>query len=384
MQLKPLTSVRFLFSLLVVMFHAIPFFAAAGINLWPAAIMPVIANGNIGVSFFFVLSGFILSYSYLDRLRDQTDYFEFWQARFARIYPAYLLAFAVFLPLAMYSIAHSGRVGLALVTAILQVTLTQAWVPAAALQWNFPAWSLSVEAFFYVLFPFLFLNARRLSSRNLILCCFGAYLLSQIGAFVGWRFGPALAELINEVLGFAQPSPNEQSSFFMYLPIFRLPEFMFGLALGLLFTRVPPLPAVWRQVTWLAGCIGFGIGFIEISPLIPGEFINNGLLMPFLGLVLFGLAYSKSRVFNHPLFVRLGDASYSLYLLHIPIWNWLLHIDGHLANFQTYSPRLFFLIYLACVIGASLLSMTFIEAPARRLIRKGFGLRSSSIAARSS
>jgi peptidoglycan/LPS O-acetylase OafA/YrhL len=69
--------------------------------------------------------------------------------------------------------------------------------------------------------------------------------------------------------------------------------------------------------------------------------------MPFLGLVLVGLAYSPSRLFNHSTFVELGDASYSLYLLHIPLLNWLSRTDRHLGNWQAHSPRLF--VGLCCI-----------------------------------
>lgn len=76
--------------------------------------------------------------------------------------PAYLLAFVIFLPIAIYSELLNGGGALALLTAVLQLTLMQSWVPSVALQWNGSAWSLSVEAFFYALFPFLFLKARSL------------------------------------------------------------------------------------------------------------------------------------------------------------------------------------------------------------------------------
>jgi peptidoglycan/LPS O-acetylase OafA/YrhL len=102
---------------------------------------------------------------------------------------------------------------------------------------------------------------------------------------------------------------------------------------------------------------------------VPDGMISNGLLMPFLGLVLFGLAHSKSKVFGHPLFVRLGDASYSVYLLHIPLWMWMQRTDCHLTHIQTSTPKIFFVLYLTSLICISLLSLRFIETPARRLIR---------------
>jgi peptidoglycan/LPS O-acetylase OafA/YrhL len=102
-----------------------------------------------------------------------------------------------------------------------------------------------------------------------------------------------------------------------------------------------------------------------------------------LGLLLVGLAHSPSRVFNHPIFVQLGDASYSLYLLHIPLWSWMARSDGHLGHLAAQSPKLFFFVYVALTIAASLTSLHLIETPARLAIRRrlrrssrqpGFGL----------
>jgi peptidoglycan/LPS O-acetylase OafA/YrhL len=337
---------------------------------WPLVVRAVISHGYIGVSFFFVLSGFILAYSYRSKLNDAGDSAEFWGARIARIYPAYLLAFVVFLPIAIYSALLNADRGLTLLTAGLQITLTQSWVPYTALQWNSPAWSLSVESFFYALFPLLFLKARLLPTGKLIGMAAFAYVASQVGALIGWRYGPSLSIGINEGLHLPEPNDDSRMLFFMFFPLFRLPEFVFGMALGILFTRSPAVGVSMRRLMILMGCVGFGVGLVVIAPLVPGEMISNGLLMPFLGLLLVGLAYSPSRVFNHPIFVQLGDASYSLYLLHIPLWNWMARADGHLWHWQAQSPNLFFIVYVALVITASLTSLHLVETPARLAIRR--------------
>ena len=108
--------------------------------------------GYVGVSFFFVLSGFILVYTYAGRnivLRD------FWQTRFARIYPAYLFALLLTSPFWIIGALKMhvpffafGERHFALTSALV-VLLLQSWVPGAALSWNSVSWSLSVEAFFY-------------------------------------------------------------------------------------------------------------------------------------------------------------------------------------------------------------------------------------------
>jgi peptidoglycan/LPS O-acetylase OafA/YrhL len=377
-QLRPLTSIRFLFALLVVVFHGQDTLEHGGFDNWPLVVRAVISHGYVGVGFFFVLSGFILAYSYWSRLDEVRDSTKFWGARFARIYPAYLLAFVIILPIGIYATLVKGDSGLALLTVGLQLTLLQSWVPYTALQWNGPAWSLSVEAFFYALFPLLFLKLKWWSAGKLLGTAAAAYLASQILALMGWLYGTSISEAINEGLRLPWPNEYARALFYMYFPIFRLPEFMFGMALGILFVRSAPVGLALRRCMILMGCLGFIFGFVIVAPLVPGEMISNGLLMPFLGLVLVGLANSPSRLFNHATFVQLGDASYSLYLLHIPFWTWIARADIHLWHWRAQSPKLFFFVYLTLVIAASLMSLHLIETPTRLAIRRWFRRRLGS------
>ncbi len=217
MQLRPLTSIRFLFALLVVVFHGQDTLKQGGFDNWPVVVRAVISHGYIGVSFFFVLSGFILAYAYRRKLNDGGGgSVDFWCARFARIYPAYLAAFIVFLPIAVYSTLISNDFPAAYITALLQITLLQSWIPYAALQWNGPAWSLSVEALFYAMFPLLFLKARSMSTKKLLGIAGFSYLVSQIDALMGWRYGPSLATALNDGLNFPTLNNDTRMLFFMF------------------------------------------------------------------------------------------------------------------------------------------------------------------------
>ncbi|HVE12493.1 MAG TPA: acyltransferase family protein, partial [Elusimicrobiota bacterium] len=141
--LGPLTSLRFLAAFHVLLFHGArewlwrPFLRA------PEWAQGLLATGYAGVGFFFVLSGFILSYTYRGRLDGARERREFWRARFARVYPVYALGLLLFAPIELLG----GRPGTVAPSALSCVTLTQAWIPAFALRWNTPGWSLSVEAF---------------------------------------------------------------------------------------------------------------------------------------------------------------------------------------------------------------------------------------------
>jgi peptidoglycan/LPS O-acetylase OafA/YrhL len=117
----------------------------------------VASIGYVGVGLFFVLSGFILVYTYEGRALTTA---EFWRARFARIYPAYAVSLLVTLPLFLAAVRHTHLVSVPWPVAhlklgmFLQVVLLQAWVPAAATMWNAVSWSLSVEASFTSCFLF--------------------------------------------------------------------------------------------------------------------------------------------------------------------------------------------------------------------------------------
>jgi peptidoglycan/LPS O-acetylase OafA/YrhL len=113
---------------------------------------------------------------------------------------------------------------------------------------------------------------------------------------------------------------------------------------------------------------------------VPPPEISNGVLMPLLGLVLFGLAYSKSQLWANPYFVRLGDASYSMYLLHIPLFQWLGAIDKRVLDLQDRHFVSFFILYLSAVIGASLLSLKYVEEPSRIVIRRCFSQKRAPLA----
>lgn len=375
-QLKALTSIRFIFALLVVLFHGLE--PKPGLlDAWPRFLKIVISHGFVGVSFFFVLSGFILSYSYAGRIRQPGDEVAFWWARAARILPAYFLAFFVYLPFAIVAVvvAEAPRIAAlnALTIASFQLTLTQAWIPGAALAWNSPAWSLSVEACFYALFPLLLPRLEKWPSRSLVLLAVGAYALSQLAAVLIWQVGSAnAARALANLTNFPPQNPAAYDLFYMYFPLFRIPEFLFGAAVGVLFVRHRPMTQLRRRIYLAIGSLGFVAGFLAFDGHIPGPSFSNGVFAPCLVLILLGLAYSHSRLWAHPFFVRLGDASYSLYLLHIPVFLWLSAIDRKTLQLQEHSFPIFFIAYLVIVVGASLMSLAYIEKPSRRFIRRRF------------
>ena len=148
---------RFFAALHVFVFHvyAMKIANTAG---WTRQISSI---GYVGVSFFFVLSGFILVYTYAGR---QFSAAEFWRARLCKnLSRGFVLASC--LPLSFFYVALMIKPAPIpflvwpqnhlITSSLLVVSLLQSWVPGAALAWNPPAWSLSDETLFYFLFPAL-------------------------------------------------------------------------------------------------------------------------------------------------------------------------------------------------------------------------------------
>jgi hypothetical protein len=141
--LEALTGLRWFAAFGVFLFHVRDFYPLPGTP-------DTALFGNSGVTFFFVLSGFVLTWSFTPN--DTAPRF-YWR-RFARIWPALAVSTALAVPV-FYSgravaLDHAQQLGL-----LASLTLVQAWIPEVLFAGNPAAWSLSDEAFFYALFPFL-------------------------------------------------------------------------------------------------------------------------------------------------------------------------------------------------------------------------------------
>ena len=173
-----LNGLRFLAALAVVIFHYAP--RVGGYARLPEILKNLIGEGPAAVGFFFILSGFVLAHRHLNGgPRVQAP--DFYWARFARLYPAYLLAFLLFLPVALQRYVVNPSPGSAgrhtfVLSAVLSCLMLQSWTPLAQ-AWNGPSWSLSVEAFMYLMFPFIGYRLATLRRRNSIFVMLLAWLI---------------------------------------------------------------------------------------------------------------------------------------------------------------------------------------------------------------
>ncbi len=337
--LPALTGIRFIAAFYVVLEHSLSWLGSR--FALPFFVKTFLGNGYLAVCLFFVLSGFILSYTYAGHTSTGRDRLKFWTARFARIYPVYLLSLVLVFPFEFHGLTWAGSISV--------LSMVQSWNPLRPEMigaWNYPAWSLSVEAFFYLCFPFIQDWLWESSPRVLFLTGAFASLLcivfhTPVQGLGLWDRG---------ITGKWLP-----------LPVLRLPEFVLGMLLGNCFVRhgsVTPraaltVSAVLASLVLLAAPIGPWVSLV---------------VFPF-GLLVYSLAASRdavSSLLSRPVMVLLGGASYSIYLLQLPVIDWVRTIATSFPRLSRISVPLTPVI----LVLFSILVFRVWEEPLRKATRK--------------
>lgn len=219
-ELFAINGLRFLAATWILLFHASINFGSLRIA---SVMQPLLDQGVLAMTLFFMLSGFILSYRYTN-LATSGAIIEYLSGRIARLYPVYLfIGLTTLWQIVEQFGYHFGVVPFVLLTIFLFVLCLQAWFPNLFGIWNFDgSWSLSVEAFFYSLFPKLRQSVQQLNDRSLrLITC----LL------------PLSMALVSLGLYFSETQSPNNSIMYYVLPIFRLPEFIFGICGYTLFVE---------------------------------------------------------------------------------------------------------------------------------------------------
>jgi peptidoglycan/LPS O-acetylase OafA/YrhL len=212
--LNSLTSLRFFAALLVFLWHT---------HLWGNH-LDRYQLGYAGVSFFYMLSGFVLTYAYYKRITigKFTAIKSYYIARIAKIYPVHLLTFALAIPLAFY-VVHASGVAEFLKQAVANVFLVQSFSPHIPYYFAFNAvsWSISDELFFYLLMPVFIFIAFRLRNKLSI----GKLVLSMLVIWI------AMVALLT-----GKVAVLDQWAYYV-LPLIRLPDFVLGILLCLVYWK---------------------------------------------------------------------------------------------------------------------------------------------------
>ncbi len=347
-QIAPLTSLRFLAAMAVVLLH----FRERAPGAWLRE-GPLVMHGHLAVDFFFMLSGFVLAHVYMAAVREgRYSHGAFLDRRLARIWPLHLATLGGVL--ALYGMMlllgltpnNPARYDLHLLPA--NMFMLHAWGFVSEQSFNYPSWSVSAEWFAYLLFPAFAAAALRLWERPLGLLALGWGLFCLL-----WIVSPAIG---GQVLTHWTDGYG----------IWRiLPEFLIGMALWRLglSTALPRglvAPAFFGALLLMAGLLAAGAADIWF--------------IPALALLLFATTESARRetaalgwLAARPL-VYLGDVSYAIYMVHVLVFTvWFNGIDVLFgADFSARWRAPIWAAALLMVIAAAMIAHHLVELPGKR------------------
>jgi peptidoglycan/LPS O-acetylase OafA/YrhL len=349
-QLPALTGVRTLLAVNIMLFH----FTPPHMQL----LYPLINNSYVFVGFFILLSGFVLSYNYADRPRLVKR--DFWVARFARLYPIYLLSLVLFwnMLLLEYHVRPAGQFWAGV---ILTPLLLQGWSPLLATFWNTVAWTLTCEAALYFAFPWIVKLPWPKTAGKLAALLLGIWVLGLVPHALYMVFNPDHL-----------PGPADRYSYGLWLralkytPAAYVCTFLAGVTLAKLQST---LRITARQRTMIAAgsLLSIAVFFATAVTRVPYILMHGGLLVPVFSALVIGL--SGHNIFATAFSVRplmlLGQASYALFLLHFNFINLLRehHVPERL-HLAAYDPWVSYAATLVLAIAA----MYLVERPGRNLI----------------
>ena len=356
--IRPLTSLRFLAALSVFFYHLEFFTVASPLHRF---IGRYFNQGFTGVSFFFILSGFILTHNYRDHfvMGRWTPWREFYVSRLARIYPTHVLFFVLSWPL-MGGIFLSAPFK-TVVKGISQLFLAQSFFPSATFSQTFNplSWTISDELFFYALFPLILVLISRLKFKNA-----RGYLGS---AFFVW----CVAFFIVHVF---RKTPI-QNWLFYFFPGFRLFDFVLGVLLYHIFLGTKPLLDKKSGLFFTfmeTGALGVMVLTFRYASQVPTAYLWAVYFMPSMALLIFVFSFSRgavSGILSHGGLVLLGEMSYSFYMCHILL---LQYVKKAWLALGFEAGDLMAVVVLALVLITSFFSYRYYEMPMKHLIKRKF------------
>jgi peptidoglycan/LPS O-acetylase OafA/YrhL len=320
---------------------------------------PMINNAYVFVGFFFLLSGYILAYNYADRPGPMVKR-KFWRARFARLYPVYLLSLAFSFKM-LQAEWHVRSHGQFLSGVVLTPLLLQGWSPVLATFWNTVAWTLSAEVVLYAAFPWLIRLPWPKTPGRLIALLLGVWALGLVPHTLYLLLNPdhLLAPANRYTYGYWLRALK-------YTPLAYVCTFFAGVTLGKIQARVTLSP---RQRMLIAGAslAALVVFFATAVEHVPYVLLHGGLIVPLFSALVIGLSGKNAiaSVFAWRPIVLLGQTTYCLYLLHFNAMNLIrMYRLPELLNVEALDPW----ISYAAVLVLAFVAMHLVERPASRAI----------------
>tara|TARA_Y100000310_G_scaffold278446_1_gene296885 strand:- start:1638 stop:2699 length:1062 start_codon:yes stop_codon:yes gene_type:complete len=345
-----LTSIRGIAAFFVVLYHIKHWLVAYNV---PQFISIFFEKGYLAVDFFFLLSGFIISFNYMKHFSSNDT----WQAkkvfiikRIARIYPLHVFVLLSYLsiPLALYLTNRVVPEGAFTAESFfIKLMLLDLWFISSDFwsMWNTPSWTISGEFCAYLAFAFTAGFIAKFRRYAVIALLVSLSITAIAYTVIGARsLGDNIGDLglLRCVFGFFN-----------------------GMCLYIIYYRLKDKEIAFGK--WL-----FCISFLSFYGLILTTTANHFYAPGLFFCMLLGLLLSKGpihRLLELKPFIWLGDISYSVYLSHTFLLNWfvmLLMEDSHNASiFNIFA-------YIAIVLMFSTMCYRLVEVPGRRLISRKF------------
>ncbi|MGZ3744265.1 MAG: acyltransferase family protein [Pseudobdellovibrionaceae bacterium] len=352
---RELTGLRGWAALWVVFFHL-----QYGFNFSPDfyfLLFPgrLVQKGYLAVDIFFILSGYVmaLTCSSWDGGKPLEFFKSFIWRRLARIYPLHILSLFLMVALAVFSAKNFlwdewGR------SLLAHLSLTHAWGQLYMPDWNYPSWSISAEWAAYLSFPVLFLLNRKISKSSYGI--FAAIILP-------------MGVLIWSAYALREGSMDMTWDLGWYRCLM---EFWIGLTLWHLF-QIVRAPLKDRLRPWLAVLSGVSLGMFLLFPFTSP--LPDAGIIPISTLLVFSIALGSrfwERVLANRFSYYLGEISYSIYMLHVPVGLSFLKLWNH--QFGELQPALSgavaLLITLLILFAVSTLTHNYFEKPVRQWLTR--------------
>lgn len=342
-KITQLTSLRYIAALMVFVSH---------LN-WDNSsvhVQSIFEQGYLGVSFFFVLSGFVLSYSYGEKLRNGlVGSKEYILLRVARLSPLHFLTALPFIFLGLY------KESLDYVAVFTNLMYLQSWIPSSVYYFslNAPSWSLSNEMFFYIAFT-LFVG---FSLKKLAVITFGLFIVVFMSAFF-------VTTLTSPDLIISGSNTFTHWLFYIF-PGFRVLEFLVGMMLFQLFNKGFSLSNKLLLPSYI-----LLITAMYFGGEVPEAYRMSLYYLPFISFFLYchlNLGRTATAVLSNKSFILLGEASFAFYLIHQPILIALKVIFVKLTI--NYSDVFFFFFSLVVISVLSIIIYIFYEKKAETYLK---------------
>lgn len=363
MRLDSLTSLRFFAAFAIFLHHSIPFGVSFSSHLFGF-------NLGAAVSFFFVLSGFVLSHAKYRTLEAGGAKMRFIVERWFRIWPLHIVCGIIFI----YSLPAVGSFS----QFYLYSTLQHSWVPSYSTGFflNAVSWSISVELFFYIIFAFLATMSVQILFTATVICICAVF---GVMAAASWYpqffpFSPLMPNLLETGV--------TQGSFFYFFPPIRLPEFLAGMVTYRIFRAVnlTPRAATLAQCSVVLIAALIVVFFWQINsiiskfvPIVAAQMFPHYGLWPFCCLFIWAFAYQSgalAQVLSIKPLIYLGEISFSMYMIHQIIISNMDNNFGMRSATTVPESWVWTAIALAVTLVSSALLYAFVETPPRRLIKR--------------